>query len=418
MRIKKTGLCLALLFVFLFSVSGCGEREEKQESVELTFSWYGNEEVNRRMLEAVQCYEKQHPEVLIEAEYWEEEAYFQKIATDMANGSLPDIFQYEYVWYEQSIAGSLEAPADLQTLGIDFSGVEDCMEQNRTQDGKIILYPLAWTGSLFIVNQDFWDRHNLEVPKTLTWEEMIAVGSRVHEENSADYLLYASVDEMNRYLMPAYLFQSIKIQADGEFLLGSRQMADALETMCRIYESHTVIHSNEEAMVTGEIGHEEKWDNGQIGMRVGTVADFVRLKEAADFQVTAIPLPCLENAETGGRIYHAGKGLSINDHSEHPKEAAEFLQWLVSSEDAAGILGLTYGIPANRNIEDLLVREGVIDEDVRYAEAAAAAGASDEAVNRISKSLEELQKTALIRVLTKQMNVEEAAWYVVREQAR
>lgn len=61
--------------------------------VTLRFAWWGGDSRHTATLDAIAAYEKQNPNVKIEAEYQGYDGYNDKILTQLAGGTQPDIMQ-------------------------------------------------------------------------------------------------------------------------------------------------------------------------------------------------------------------------------------------------------------------------------------------------------------------------------------
>ena len=79
---------------------GGGEpKTEKSESggdgekVTLRFSWWGGDERNEATLDVIEAYEKEHPNITIEAEYSGDDGYQEKLSTALAGNTAADIIQ-------------------------------------------------------------------------------------------------------------------------------------------------------------------------------------------------------------------------------------------------------------------------------------------------------------------------------------
>ena len=83
--------------------------------------------------------------------------------------------------------------------------------------------------------------------------------------------------------------------------------------------------------------------------------------------------------------------LAINKNTKHPKEAAKFLNFLLSDPEAVKILGLSRGIPSNKKAIEVLQQEdllkGIVPEGLEKALAFAAPKSSpfieDERIRKI-----------------------------------
>ena len=64
----------------------------------MRFSWWGADIRHEATLAAIEAYEEENPGVQIEAEYQGFEGYQQKMMTQLAGGTAPDLVQIDNVW--------------------------------------------------------------------------------------------------------------------------------------------------------------------------------------------------------------------------------------------------------------------------------------------------------------------------------
>jgi multiple sugar transport system substrate-binding protein len=97
---------LLLLSVGLvFSLAACGSSSDsvtgEDEKVTLTIAWWGSKPRHDYTLEIIKMYEKQNPNVKIQAEYASWEDYWRKLAPQAAANQLPDIIQMDLSYFSQ-----------------------------------------------------------------------------------------------------------------------------------------------------------------------------------------------------------------------------------------------------------------------------------------------------------------------------
>lgn len=398
------------------NVSGCKPSQPIENKKVLSFSWWGDEEVHRSTLAAIEKYERMHPEIDIVPEYQGQEGYFQKIATQMASGNLPDIFQYQCSWYEQMASGALEKPADLKKLGVDFEGIEEWIMVSCTVGEEVVIYPICVDKNLLIVNQDFIDEYNFTNNQFKTWDDLLEAGIEVQSTNKTHYLLQISIDEMNEIFLPEYLKQLTgknMLSDKGKFGFDSTQLTEALDLLQNMYQNKVIPRLNVEAMITGNIDN-RRWENGKIGMRFGTISSFINMKEKVNFPISVMDVPQMEQSVSSGGEYQVKTGFAISDHTSYPKEASDFLQWLVCSKEAYETVQFTRGIPANKIIREWLMEnsslEGIylnIQEDEFDIDSTNSLSCHEE--------FSALRKGIIIQMLDGKISTKEAAWQIMME---
>ena len=114
---KILALVLALCMVLTLAMTAASA----DETITLRFSWWGGDARHEATMKVIEQFEELHPNITIEPEYGSSDGYNDKLATQLAGGTAPDIIQIDPAFlpsYALSEAGYL---VDLMTTDFDFS---------------------------------------------------------------------------------------------------------------------------------------------------------------------------------------------------------------------------------------------------------------------------------------------------------
>ena len=67
-----------------------------KEPVTLRFSWWGGETRHNATIAAVESFEKEYPWITVECEYSSWDGWTDKVATQLAGGTAPDLMQINW----------------------------------------------------------------------------------------------------------------------------------------------------------------------------------------------------------------------------------------------------------------------------------------------------------------------------------
>lgn len=106
---KKIVSTFLVLLLILSLLSGCSSSSNSsksssensntsQKTVTLRFMWWGGDNRHKATLDAISLYEKEHPNVKINAEYGGVTDYLQKLITQLSSGTAPDLVQIDVTW--------------------------------------------------------------------------------------------------------------------------------------------------------------------------------------------------------------------------------------------------------------------------------------------------------------------------------
>jgi hypothetical protein len=118
-----------------------------KEQVTLRFSWWGSDVRHQATLDAIAAYMELNPHVKIEGEYQGYDGYQQKIMTQIAGNSAPDIMQLDYPWLPD-LAAQGDNFVDLsQESAVDLSQFpQTVLEEYNSVNGKIVALPMGTNG--------------------------------------------------------------------------------------------------------------------------------------------------------------------------------------------------------------------------------------------------------------------------------
>jgi multiple sugar transport system substrate-binding protein len=111
----KKFIVMLFSLILVFSLAACGgssttsksesdgkeKAASKDEKVTLRIAWWGSQPRHDYTLKIIDMYEKQNPNVKIEAEYASWDDYWKKLAPQAAANQLPDIIQMDLSYFSQ-----------------------------------------------------------------------------------------------------------------------------------------------------------------------------------------------------------------------------------------------------------------------------------------------------------------------------
>ena len=341
------------------------------ENVTIRCSWWGGDSRHQAMLDAIELYEEKHPNVTVEGEYQGYDGYYEKMMTTLSSGTAPDLMLFKKEWLAD-VQGAKHYLADLTELPVDTSTLaEGLLEKSGMYNDEALLFPCVVVGQVMYVNTDFASQYGVELDKTYTWDEFMALGQSIHEQNSDAYLMTADIDVLNRLIIPEYIAQmtgeSLVDEDTYELNFTQEQMQQALELVLDLYETNTLEPFGESAVFVGQMDQNTKWVNGQIGLLLDVTGGFAKYKASISSELDVLPIPRNADAVCSGVDFAGNTGFCINDSSEVKEEAAKFLDFLMNDPEAALIIKDSYGYNSTSTALDALDEAGEIDQTLKKA---------------------------------------------------
>jgi raffinose/stachyose/melibiose transport system substrate-binding protein len=151
-----------------------GGTSDKQVTLKLWHIWASETESSKKPFEKVLAdFQKQYPNIKIEVDATENEAYKTKIRATVAANEAPDIFFYWGGGYMNGFvkSGKLLPLNDYLNDGTKDKLLEGTLS-NMTYDGKVYGLPHSMAVGTFFVNQEMFDKNGIKVPTT--YDELVA----------------------------------------------------------------------------------------------------------------------------------------------------------------------------------------------------------------------------------------------------
>jgi multiple sugar transport system substrate-binding protein len=331
--------------------------ELSDEPVTLRFTWWGNDVRTANTEAVIDAFEAEHPNITVEPQFADWNGYWDKLATETAANDTPDIIQMDEKYL--STYGGRGALLDLTTAGdnLDLSGFSETSLDLGTSGDALYGLPVGLTTYSVMVNPTLLEAAGVELPEdeSWTWEELEAAGAAVSAAGGGSVFGVQSwgFEEggLNNW---ARQHDDALYNTDGEVVIKPETLTSWWEYMLRLSESG-VSPSASATTERQNAGLAESFvATNSAAFATGWASQLTALQEASGAPLELLRIPTTDDATEGSAYYKPSMYWSVSARTEHPAEAAVFLDYLVNSEDAADLLGTDRGVPANDDIRAYL----------------------------------------------------------------
>ncbi len=329
-----------------------------QEPRVLRFAWWGGAGRHEATLKALALFERRYG-VRVKAEYMGFNGYLERLTTQIAGGSEPDVMQINWAWlamFSKRGNGFFDLRQHRALLDLSQLDAEDLAYGDVA--GKLNAVPVSFSARVMLWNEAAFQRAGLALPTT--WEELFATGPAFRKALGEDaYPLDGELYDM------MLLSQAWVQQKHGTPYVDPKQsrvaMSDAAALdWVRIYRRLIQEHVATPLPLRASLGGAEKpteqqpdWVNGRwagnytwdsvIGLRSSTLDKQQRLT-LGDF-------PTLPGAKESGMFGRPTVMYAVSRHAAtrgHSEEATRLVNFLLTDLEAASLLGRTRGLPSAR----------------------------------------------------------------------
>ena len=339
--------------------------------VTLRFSWWGGDARHEATLKAIALYEELNPGVKIEAEYSGYDGYNDKLLTQLAGGTQPDLFaviatapaEYYGSFPDSFVKLDEQSTFDLSGFSQDFlksfcSGT----------DGHIVAVPTGVASYNFIMNRTVTKAAGIEIPETMTWEEFIEVGKALHAANPDYYMLTLNDDDMN-HLLRSYVRQLTgkwTVSEDNTVIDDRDALIKAFTWLQTLYSEGVAEPMDTAFIYNGDKDANKKLLGNEIALSYRGSSSIVNMDTSAGMELDVINIPMDPNAKATGVITQPAQCMMISA-GPNSEEALKFANWFYNDKDAALILKDCRGVPPVAEISSYLAEQGLLDPVVAKA---------------------------------------------------
>ncbi len=346
-------LCSAVLL----TASGCASEPvvtEQVQQTEISLSWWGNDGRNKYTIQAVEKFEELHPEIKVKCSYSEWSGYETRNRIQMISDTEADVMQINYGWLDQYSPDG-EGYYDIYTLNaMDISQFSEDVLRYGLKEEHLNAIPIAMNAQTVYINKTIYDNYGLEVPKT--WDDLFHAAEVMKADDI--YPLSAASKAMWMYLI------TYTKQKTGKTILNDNGKlnftAEDFKVMIEFYQRLV----NEHVMPQVDFYQRLELDNETYAGSVAWISDAVNYfgdAVARGREIVAADYTTIDGKNPGQGWYAKPATMyAVSKNTEHPKEAAILLNYLMNSPEMAEFQGIEKGIPLSAAAQETLKQENLL----------------------------------------------------------
>jgi len=325
----------------------------------------GGDDRHEATLNAIKLWEERHPEITIIPEYGGWDGWTEKVTSQLSGGTEPDIMQINYDWLiTMSPDGNGFYDLDKLSSDLDLSGFSEDVLSFGKVSGTLNAVTVSVTGRGLFYNSGVYNSIGAEYPST--WDELFVLGDRFSEKDAYPLDLDIQSGGTAWYLAVVYVQQMTGRQfvtMDGKLGFTVEDIKAALDFYKQTEDRHVIrtIRTRTDEDGNAALYQSPEFISGKIagvlewGSSVGKYESVL-----SDGALEAGPFLSSSNGDSGGWMIKPSMLYAISRNTEHPDEAAAFMDFLLNDKECAKVLGTTRGIPASSYAEESLEESGLL----------------------------------------------------------
>jgi multiple sugar transport system substrate-binding protein len=354
MRTRRlAALCIA--GAVLLTAAACGSDDDGGSggTVELRFGWWGNADRAAATQKVIEAFQAAHPTIKVKGETTDFNAYFDKLATEVAAGGAPDIITLGGAYpREYGDRGALldiaKVAGQLKTDRIDPAALG-----NGRFDDVQYGVPSGVNAISTVLNPALFQQAGVALPDTArwTWDDYQRIARELATKLPEGR--YAVADPTRTDMLDVYSRQrgEALYTEDGKVGVSARTLTDWWAMTTGLRDAKASPPAATTAELQGQPAPEQSlMGRGMAAMAFDWSNQVTALSTAAGQPLELHRVPGESTATRPGQWLQASQIYSINAKSAHREEAAMFVDFLVNSDVAGRIILTDRGIPANSQV--------------------------------------------------------------------
>ncbi|GAA4793593.1 ABC transporter substrate-binding protein [Streptomyces ziwulingensis] len=367
--LKAAGASLAAAGLGATATACEGGSGSGDGTVTIRYSWWGAEDRAERINKTIALFEKKYPKIKVKTDFQQYADFWKKFNTQASGGNPPDVFQNAIGFLRKYDAKNvlLDLGDQVEAGNLSMDGFRAGLEKFGEVDGKLLGVPVGSNSMALVIDKPVWTRAGASPEQGWTWDDFDAAMTRIRDRagRAGDSGMYGVM-----YLYDLYLRQNGKafFTEDG---LGFTE-ADLTRWWTKaekgvrtglVADAKKVVQIKPKSAVAGELAAAEfTWDNF-----------VVRYTSEGTSEYGLAPIPTTDGKKTGQ--YLGSLMLSAAKRTRHPKEVAQFIDFMVHDPEVAKIMGYDRGVPTTQVQYDAYRPTGEVDKSIAaYEESLVKAG--------------------------------------------
>lgn len=372
---KAAGAAAAMIAVAL-TLTACGggtesaepgsaEKVSTDEDITISLAWWGEPARAEMYEKAVDLFEKDHPNITVQTQFQDWDAYWTARATEAAGGALPDVIQMDLSYLRQyGATGQLLDLAGQEGVNLDVDGIDDSLLGSGQIDGSQFGVPTSTNTLALFYNADLLKKVGVEPPaEGYTWDDLNAWIAEVSKAGAGEKpVIYGSADYTGTFwfFLQWLIQQGVEpFTADGQLNFDEAQMTEWLNQGQQLRDDGAFFPIKQTKQLeplggfhVNQSASEATWDNFLAGYVAESGED-----------IKMLPMPSGENGPQ--QFWKPSMLLSASAQTEQPEAAAALIDFLVNNPEVGTIFGTSKGVPAVQGqIDAMNVEKGSVDEQV------------------------------------------------------
>ena len=351
------------------------DAEESEEPVTLRMAWWGSQTRHDITVEVIEMYEKEHPNVKIEYEFYDYDSYFTKLKTLVASDQVWDIFQLggnfpEYIDKIQYMNEYIDKGI-VDTSGIPEAYLKITQDTEGNQIGLsngLNTYGIAY-------DVDMFKEAGLPLPtENWTWEDFenaaLTISEKTGHFGSSGFTSSEFISGCSTYIgqqgkVGEYSFFNLDLTGMG--FTDPQMLTPYIKMRANLINKGASPDAGAEMEITNI--ENDFLVTGEAGMTWVAINQFPTIYDICAEEGRTLALATVPRVKAdgpAGTVIQSSQMLCVSKDSKYQEEAAKFISWFQNSTECNNVLKGERGVPINDSVREALEAEATDGQKIMY----------------------------------------------------
>ncbi|ONI92594.1 hypothetical protein ALI22I_03125 [Saccharothrix sp. ALI-22-I] len=326
--------------------------ELSDKPVTIRATWWGADARAKLTNDAIAAFQKKYPNIKVEGQYKDWGGYWDALATTTAAKDSADVVQMDEL-YLASYAdrGALYDLGKAKKI-VNTSQFDNEALATGQVGGTQYALPIGVGVLSVVVNADLFKKYGVDLPddKTWTWDDYARIAKELTTKSGGEIHGAAGA--------PGFDAGSLKYWArqDGGDLFGKDgNVSLKPQSLVKMWKFGLDLISSEASVKASTMVEDQTAGITAASLATGKAAigsayntQITALQKAAGADLRLLQMP--RAGDTKANFFKPSMYWAVSSQSEHPAEAAAFVDFMLNNQEAADVLKTERGIPANKEM--------------------------------------------------------------------
>lgn len=336
-------------------LAGCGGNSSggaADGSADLQLTWWGNDVRNKNTTQAIEAYTKANPKVKIAPQPGEWASYWDKLATQTAGNTSPDIIQMDMAYISEY--GSRGALLDLSKNGADTSKFLAGTVDSGKIDGALYGINAGINTPTILANPQAFEKAGVDLPddSTWTWDQAMQIAAEISAKAGGSITGFSSFFGTDAFLS-AFLRQNGKeLFVDKGLGFEAADVVPWFDLMVKYADAKAIPSASQISEDATKTIDQGAFATGKTAMSMFWSNQVEAVNGASGATMKILRYPSLAGKALERKAWYKASMLwSVSAKTKNPEASVALVNWWVNSTDSANINLAERGIPANTDIQ-------------------------------------------------------------------